>query len=56
MKPPADWPAPPEPRTRDERIELLVRLRYAINDENARVDLKQILSAIIDVVLEVLKN
>jgi hypothetical protein len=56
MQPPHDWPAPPEPLTREQRIERLVLLREAINDPNATVDLKQIFFTLIDCMLESLHN
>jgi hypothetical protein len=56
MQPPSDWPAPAKRLTKDEQIERLVRLRHAIHSEDTVVDLKQILSTIIDAVLDTLKS
>ncbi len=56
MKTPAEWPAPPERLTKDYHIERLVRLRSAINDHDAAVNLNEAFTVVIDAVLETLRN
>lgn len=56
MNPPVEWPDPPEPLTRVQQIERLVRLRQAINTPDSLVNLNEIFNTMIDALLDTLKN